>query len=133
MKRVIHFFQANLIFIIPLLIISLIAYVHLAPDKPIKPCLTTSYIVAEVLKPKQKYSGKVTLKYRYIFKDQEAREAITLHYTGLPPENFDRFYMTVCVRDSTDISITHVTDSIPVKPWHSMGVEYPIDSIGLKE
>lgn len=132
MKRVIHFFQGNLIFIIPLLIICLIAYVHLAPDKPAKPCLTTSYIVAEVLKPKQKYSGKVTLKYRYVYESQEVSEEITLHYTSLPPENFDRFYMTVCVRDSTDISINHMTDSIPVKPWHRLGVEYSSDSIGLK-
>jgi hypothetical protein len=40
--------------------------------------------------------------------------------------------MLVCVRDSSDISFDLVTDSIPVKPWHVMGFEYPVDSINLK-
>ncbi|HCW08125.1 MAG TPA: hypothetical protein DGG95_12260 [Cytophagales bacterium] len=132
MKKVISFFQANWIIIIPVLIIGLIAYVHLSPDKPEKPCLSTSYIVAEVAYPRQKYSGKVMFKYKCVYKQKELNQSITLHYTSLPPENFDRFYVRVCVKDSTDISFQMVTDSIPVKPWHRLGVEYPEDSVKLK-
>ncbi|NOS92224.1 MAG: hypothetical protein HOP30_09905 [Cyclobacteriaceae bacterium] len=132
MQTIFHHLRANLIFIIPALIIALIAYVYLAPDAPVKPCLANAYIVAEVLNPGLVYSGKVTLKYRYVYARKESQKSITRHYTGLPPENFDRFYMIVCVRDSSDIVFDLVTDSIPVKPWHVMGVEYPVDSINLK-
>ena len=64
LKKIFNYLQANLILIIPVLIIGFIAYVHLAPDKVVKPCLSTKYIVAEVTSSARVYSGKVTLKYR---------------------------------------------------------------------
>ncbi len=131
LQRILNFLLSNLIFIIPLLIIGLIAYVYLAPDEPVKPCLSTTYIVAEVTNPGQVYSGKVTLKYRYVYHNKESNENIKRHYSNLPPENFDRFYMMVCVRDSSDIVFDLVTDSIPVKPAHVVGVEYSGDSLNL--
>jgi hypothetical protein len=131
MKKIVDLFLSNLIFIIPALIICLIAYVHLAPDKPVKPCASTTYIVVEVTNPGQVYSGKVKLRYRYIYRNQVSNESITLHYTNLPPEDFDRFYMLVCVRDSTDTVFDIITDSIPVKPYHRLGVEYPADSVSI--
>ena len=129
--RIRSYLGRNLIFIIPLLIISLIAYVHLMPVEPEPPCISTTYIVAEITNPGQVYSGKITLNYRYIFHNQVSNEKIKRHYTSLPPEKFDRFYMMVCVRDSSNIAFDLVTDSIPVKPWHVLGVEYPIDSLRM--
>ncbi len=133
MQKIFNYLLSNLIFIIPALIVGLIAYVYLAPDKPVKPCASITYMVAEVTNAGQVYSGKVNMKYRYIYRNQELNESITLHYTNLPPENFDRFYMLICMRDSTDIVFDIVTDSIPVKPSHVLGVEYPTDCVSVSE
>jgi hypothetical protein len=131
MRSVLNYLRINLIFIVPLMIIGLIAYVFLSPDKPAKPCLSVNYVVAEIMNPDLVYSGKVTLKYTYVYKNKESEKSYTRHYTNLPPENFDRFYILVCVKDSSDVSFDVMTDSIPVKPWHRLGVEYPGDSIGF--
>jgi hypothetical protein len=133
MQRVFYFLRTNLIFIIPALIIGLIAYVNFAPATPEKPCLSSKYIVAEITNHGQLVSGgKVTLKYRYVYEYKEKTESITRHYSSLPPQNFDRFYVMVCMKDSSDISFNMVTDSIPVKEQHVLGAEYPADSIQLK-